>query len=145
MHHDARQRIERVLRARGLLREPGDEPAPVKGAEDSLLPYLQAASVQTKVAAGENPGRSIPRLVDPSTTSSYRDLLELPRGALKAERDGYSLHAATCVAAGRRADLEDPHPDYPSARTVRRPVRDNHPEDPPVARPVRARHRDPRA
>jgi hypothetical protein len=37
VHHDARQRIERVLRARGLLREPGDEPAPVKGAEDSLL------------------------------------------------------------------------------------------------------------
>ena len=104
--HDARQRIERVLRARGLLREPGDEPAPVKGAEDSLLPYLQAASVQSKVAAGENAGRSIPRLVDSSAVHSDRDRLELPRGALKAERDGYSLHAATRIEAGRRADLE---------------------------------------
>jgi hypothetical protein len=91
VHHDARQRIERVLRARGLLREPGDEPAPVKGAEDSLLPFLQAASVQTKVAAGESAGRSIPRLVDQSAAVSYPDMLELPRGALKAERDGYSL------------------------------------------------------
>jgi len=36
--HDARQRIERVLRGRALLREPADEPAPVKGAEDLLLP-----------------------------------------------------------------------------------------------------------
>jgi hypothetical protein len=44
VHHDARQRIERVLRARGLLREPGDEPAQVKGADESLLPFLQAAA-----------------------------------------------------------------------------------------------------
>jgi len=106
VHHDARQRIERVLRARGLLREPGDEPAPVKGAEDSLLPFLQAASVQTKVAAGENAGRSIPRLVDQSAAVSYPEMLELPRGALKAERDGYSLHAATRIEAGRRDALE---------------------------------------
>ncbi len=71
MHHDARQGIERVLRARGLLREPGDGPAPIKGAEDSLLPFLQAASVQAKVAAGENAGRSIPRLVDPSAGRNW--------------------------------------------------------------------------
>lgn len=106
VHHDARRRIERVLRARGLLREPGDEPAPVKGAEDSLLPYQQAASVQVKVAAGEHAGRSIPRLIDPSAQDSDRALLDLPRGALKAERDGYSLHAATRIEAGRRDSLE---------------------------------------
>jgi hypothetical protein len=104
--HDARQRIERVLRVRGLLREPGDEPAPVKGAEDSLLPYLQAASVQSKVAAGENAGRSSPRLVDSSAVHSDCNRLELPPGALKVERDGYSLHAATRIEVGRRADLE---------------------------------------
>jgi hypothetical protein len=33
-------------------------------------------------------------------------MLELPRGALKAERDGYSLHAATRIEAGRRDALE---------------------------------------
>jgi hypothetical protein len=57
VHHDARQRIERVLRARGLLREPGDEPAPVKGADESLLPFLQAASAQSRVAGGPDSGR----------------------------------------------------------------------------------------
>jgi hypothetical protein len=72
----------------------------------SLLPFLQAASVQAKVAAGENAGRSIPRLVDQSAAVSYPDMLELPRGALKAERDGYSLHAATHIEAGRRDALE---------------------------------------
>ncbi len=34
VHHDARQRIERVLRARGVLCDPGDEPLPVKVADE---------------------------------------------------------------------------------------------------------------
>ena len=95
-----------MLRARGLLPEPGDEPAQVKGADESLLPFLQAASAQSRVASGPDMGRSIPRLVDPVTRSSDRDRLEPPRGALVASSDGYSLHAATCIEAGRRADLE---------------------------------------
>ena len=95
-----------MLRARGLLPEPGDEPAQVKGADESLLPFLQAASAQSRVASGPDMGRSIPRLVDRFTLSSDRDQLELPRGALVASSDGYSLHAATCIEAGRRADLE---------------------------------------
>ena len=77
-----------------------------KGADESLLPFLQAASAQSRVASGPDMGRPIPRLVDPVTRSSDRDRLEPPRGALVASSDGYSLHAATCIEAGRRADLE---------------------------------------
>jgi hypothetical protein len=106
VHHDTRQRIERVLRARGLLREPGDDPAPVKGADESLLPFLQAASAQSKVAGGPDTGRSIPRLIDPTAVGFERSSLDLQRGALKAESDGYSLHAATCLPAGKRDALE---------------------------------------
>lgn len=58
MRHDARQRIEHVLRARGLLRETGDEPAQVKGADESLSPFLTAASAQSRLAAGPDAGRS---------------------------------------------------------------------------------------
>jgi hypothetical protein len=106
VHHDARQRIERVLRARGLLREPGDEPAEVKGAEESLLPFLQAASAQSRVAGGPDSGRSIPRLIDPSAVGVARQSLAVPRGALKAESGGYSLHAATRIPANGRDNLE---------------------------------------
>jgi hypothetical protein len=101
VHHDARQRIERVLRKRGLLCDPGEVPPPVKGMDESLLPFLQAASAQSKVAGGPDSGRSIPRLIGVQQQS-----LALERGALKAESGGYSLHAATHVAADKRDALE---------------------------------------
>jgi len=106
VHHDARQRIERVLRARGLLCEPGDDPLSVKGADESLLPFLQAASAQSRVAGGPESGRSIPRLIDPTAVGAQQQSVTLQRGALKADSGGYSLHAATHVPAGKRDALE---------------------------------------
>jgi hypothetical protein len=81
VHHDARKRIERVLRARGLMREPGDEPAEVKGADESLLPFLQAASAQSRVAGGPDSGRPIPRLLDPTAVSVEHQFFPLCRVA----------------------------------------------------------------
>jgi hypothetical protein len=81
VRHDARQRIERLLRARGLLREPGDEPAEVKGADESLLPFLQAASAQSRVAGGPDSGRPIPRLLDPTAVSVEHQFFPLCRVA----------------------------------------------------------------
>jgi len=101
---DARSRIERVLRARGLFSEPGEEPPPLEGAEDSAMPLLWSASLLSRTAAGT--GDKVPRLVDPSLASAPREQLDLPRGALSATSDGYSLHAATRLKADARESLE---------------------------------------
>ena len=84
--------------------EPGDEPAQVKGADESLLPFLQAASAQSRVAGGPDSGRSIPRLIDPTAVGVEQQSLARERGALKADSGGYSLHAATHLPAGKRDD-----------------------------------------
>ncbi len=101
---DARQRIERVLRARGLFAEPGEGPPPPEGAEDSAMPMLWSASLLSRTAAGT--GDKVPRLVDPSLASAPREQLDLPRGALTATSDGYSLHAATRIETDERESLE---------------------------------------
>jgi len=101
---DARQRIGRILRARGLFSEPGEEPPTPEGAEGSAMPLLWSALLLSRTAAGT--GDKVPRLVDPSLASAPREPLDLPRGALTATSDGYSLHAATRIEADERESLE---------------------------------------
>jgi len=95
------KRIERVLRARGFFSEPGEEPPPL---EDSAMPMLWSASLLSRTAAGT--GDKVPRLVDPSLASAPREQVDLPRGALIATSEGYSLHAATSLGAAARESLE---------------------------------------
>ncbi len=99
-------RIERILHARGLLRDPGDDPAPVKGEDGSLLPFLSAASVQSRAASGPELGRALERLIDPHLTRANSELARFTPGSLRAESSGYSLRAATCIAAPDRGALE---------------------------------------
>ena len=106
VQRDARSRIERIHLARGLLRDPGDEPAPVKGEDESLLPFLCAASLQSRTASGPDSGRALERLVDPHLSREASDPARFAPGSLRAESDGYSLHAATCIPAADREALE---------------------------------------
>ena len=117
VQRDIVRRIERVLRRRGILQ---DDPASDDGApedSDSLLPFVQAASLQSKVALGPDSGRPIPRLIDPaaclgpSSPSSPSNASaphpdELRPDELRCEQAGFSLHAATRIEADDRDRLE---------------------------------------
>ena len=105
---DAQARIERVLRACGLLARDGADPEPLEGYEDSALPGLWSASLLSQAVAvsGCSELQKVPRLVDPGVASAKCEALELPRGALVASSSGYSLHAATRVDADDRDALE---------------------------------------
>jgi len=94
-----RDRLLRILRARGLWPKPGehesvDEP-------DSILPLLTAASIQGRVALGPDAGRRVERLGQAvAGASSFQP------GELCANRDGFSLHAKVLVEAHDRERLE---------------------------------------
>ncbi|MCA9632821.1 MAG: transposase, partial [Myxococcales bacterium] len=103
---DAQARIERVLRARGLLARDGADPELLEGYEDSALPGLWSASLLSQTVAGDNSTKKVPRLVEREGASAKREALELPRGALVASANGYSLHAATRIEADDRDALE---------------------------------------
>jgi hypothetical protein len=103
---DAQARIERVLYARGLLVRDGADPEPLEGYEDSALPELWSASLLSQTVAGDTALQKVPRLIDLGSASAKREALELPRGALVATSNGYSLHAATRIEADDRDALE---------------------------------------
>jgi hypothetical protein len=93
------RRINRVLNAHGLLPSPGSDPSPPADEHDSLLPFLQAASIQSRVALGPDSGRPIPKLAD------HADVTTGPHSLppLTSNEQGYSLHAATHIPANDRA------------------------------------------
>ncbi len=109
VQRDIVRRIERVLRRRGILQ---DDPASDAGApedSDSLLPFVQAASLQSKVALGLDSGRPIPRLIDPAAClgpSSPSNASAPHPDELRCEQAGFSLHAATRIEADDRDRLE---------------------------------------
>lgn len=87
-----RDRIVRLLRRRGLWPAPGEEGSEGERDDDSLLPFLSAASIQGRVALGPDAGRRIERLGHaPSDAPSFEP------GALCAAIDGFSLHAQVQV------------------------------------------------
>lgn len=133
VQRDARRRIERVLRRRGLLTEAQGDPAPVaKGKvprEDSSLPFLCAASAQSRVAVGSDTGRPLPRIVDTAVANANRHghpRIVVP-GSLLAEPDGDSLHAAIFVPDSDRGLLEPlcPFIDRPALAFGRLQLRDD--------------------
>ena len=91
--------VQRFLRKRGLLREPDE---PVDSTADTDLLQLHGASAEGRAAFGNHrgqldcrPGRGSASVPRPNGEKSLcRDL------------DGFSLHAATCVAADRTDRLE---------------------------------------
>ena len=99
---DARRRITRLLHSRGLLPEPGEPPPLPAQAEESLLPFLQAASIQSRVALGPNSGAPLPRQRAP--------LDHLPKRALRSPlchtEASFSLHAAVRIDGTDRGALE---------------------------------------
>jgi hypothetical protein len=71
-----------------------------------LLPFLCAASVQSRSASGPESGRALERLIDPHLTRANSELARFTPGSLRAESGGYLLHAATCIPAAEREALE---------------------------------------
>ncbi|MEM8714133.1 MAG: transposase [Planctomycetota bacterium] len=131
VHRDAVVHICRVLERHGLdpialglpLRQ-GDEP-PWKYADSgahepplldfgdardsSFFPSLKAASVKSLVPLGKGAGRSLNRLIDLDLARAFElsgwegQYVPPP---LVASADGFSLHAATRIRKGQRAQLE---------------------------------------
>ena len=104
VHRDIARRITRVLRSFGLSE---DSPPPDDmDASESRLPFVQAASIQSKVALGEHSGQPIPRLIDAPSSGDRSWAAPPNRPRLVYDADGFSLHAATRVEAANRDRLE---------------------------------------
>jgi hypothetical protein len=82
------------------------DPEPLGAYEDSALPELWSASLLSQTVAGDSVLQKVPRLVEPMGASAKREALELPRNALIASSNGYSLHAATRIETDDRGALE---------------------------------------
>ena len=95
-----RDRVLRLLRRRGLLTDEGDMSG--EGEEhQGLLPLLQAASIQGRVAQGPEAGARLGRLGRLGAGGA-----RFVPSSLCAELDGFSLHAGVWVAAHDRDRLE---------------------------------------
>lgn len=92
--------------ARGVFDEDGADPEPLEEHGGSDLPHLSSASLLSQTVTGANVEQKVPRLFDPRSSCASRDPLDLPRGALVASSEGYSLHAATRIEADDRDALE---------------------------------------
>jgi ribosomal protein S27E len=95
-------RVMRLLRREGHLPEPDAPAEDGVDEEPSTLDACQAAAVQGRVALGPDAGRAVARL------GRYRDATaaDFRPGELCANVQGFSLHAATAVAAGCQDRLE---------------------------------------
>ncbi|MCP4099908.1 MAG: hypothetical protein GY750_00545, partial [Lentisphaerae bacterium] len=93
------RRVNRVLKAHGLLPSPGSDPSAPTDEHDSLLPFLQAASIQSRVALGPDSGKPIAKLTDHAAATPGQPSLP----PLTSNEQGYSLHAATHIPANDRA------------------------------------------
>ncbi len=99
-----RDRVLRLLRRRGFL---SDEGTVTMGEEDEsgvqgLLPLLQAASIQGRIAQGPEAGARLGRMGRLAAGGGARFV----PGTLCAEVDGFSLHAGVLVPAHDRDRLE---------------------------------------
>ena len=98
-----RDRVLRLLRRRGYLTDEGTVTVGEEdGAVAGLLPLLQAASIQGRIAQGPEAGAQLGRM---GRLGAGRGARFVP-GALCAEVDGFSLHAGIRVSAHDRERLE---------------------------------------
>ncbi len=89
-----RNRVLCLFHRRGLLSDEGEVTMGEEDGTQSLLPLLQAASIQGRVAQGPMAGAWFER----SGVSSASAARFVP-GSLCAEVDGFSLHAGVWIAA----------------------------------------------
>ncbi|QDV05857.1 Putative transposase [Planctomycetes bacterium Poly30] len=131
VHGDVIKRIRRVLEryglypiALGLPPRAGDE-APAEFADsseheqqlldfgdardDAFFPALKAASVKSLVPFGPGAGQPLKRLIDPDLGLAFQSSgwgSQYVPPPLVMNADGFSLHAATLIRKGQRAQLE---------------------------------------
>ena len=96
-------RVIRYLRKRGYFQDEIDQAVPDEDqSQDELLPELQAASVQSRIAMGERRGQRVRRL----GSLEFNELHPELSGNLCAQVSGFSLHAAVYCAPWERSKLE---------------------------------------
>ena len=96
-----RDRVLRLLRKRGFLTDEGEVSVGEEEGTQGLLPLLQAASIQGRVAQGPDAGARLGRLGKLGECGA-----RFVRGPSCAEVDGFSLHAGVWVGAHDRERLE---------------------------------------
>ncbi|MFT5290576.1 MAG: hypothetical protein ACI82F_002651 [Planctomycetota bacterium] len=103
--HTIRTRILRLLQRRGLWPAPGEEDSATSSDidQDSVLPFISAASIQNRIGLGPDSGKHIKRLGEASGDTDPFDKGARP---LCAQQDGFSLHAEVHVEAHDRVRLE---------------------------------------
>ncbi|MBC8451317.1 MAG: transposase, partial [Planctomycetes bacterium] len=94
-------RVLRLLRRRSLLNDEHEISTEESDEHQGLLPLLQAASIQSRVAQGPDAGARIGRLGLLGGGEA-----RITPGSLCAEVNGFSLHAAVRIPAHDRARLE---------------------------------------
>lgn len=103
------RRVVRFLKKRGYFQDQRNDeaerailPDEEMQQEELLLPELQAASVQSRIALGERRGQRVRRL-GAIESSRFEPVLKAP---LVAATEGFSLHAAIYCAPYEREKLE---------------------------------------
>jgi hypothetical protein len=95
------KRVIRFFQKKGYFQDDVDSAVPEKDlAQETLMPEIQAASIQSRIALGERKGGWVRRL-------GMIDRLQVKRGGrLCAQVAGFSLHAAVYCKPWERAKLE---------------------------------------
>ena len=96
-------RVIRFLKKKGYFQDEVDSAVPDEEmVQGELLPELQAASVQSRIAMGERKGQRVRRLGAAEFTDFQAEL----KGPLCAVTQGFSLHAEVYCAPWEREKLE---------------------------------------
>jgi hypothetical protein len=96
-------RVIRFLKKRGYFQDDAEAAVPEEEmTEVELLPELQAASVQSRIALGERKGQRVRRL----GALEWADFQPELKGPLCAATQGFSLHAEVYCAPWEREKLE---------------------------------------
>jgi hypothetical protein len=96
-------RVIRFLKKRGYFQDDAEAALPSEEmSQEELLPELQAASVQSRIALGERKGQRVRRL----GALEWADFQAELKGPLCAATQGFSLHAEVYCAPWERSTLE---------------------------------------
>jgi hypothetical protein len=97
------KRVIRFLKKKGYFQDEIDAALPDGDmTQEELLPELQAASVQSRIAMGERRGQRVRRL----GALEFEDYQPQLKGPLCATSAGFSLHAEVYCAPWEREKLE---------------------------------------
>jgi hypothetical protein len=109
-------RVVRFLKKKGYFQDDIDSALPSEDMiQEELLPELQAASVQSRIALGDRRGQRVRRLGALESADFQPEL----KGPLCAVSAGFSLHAAVYCAPWERDKLEK------LCRYITRPATEN--------------------